>query len=221
MVESDSERDVDERLVEEVANGDSRAVDSLYSRHASAVYSLAWALARDAGLAEEAVQDTFCQVWREAVRFDRSRGSVRAWMLMIVRTRTLDRLRARARRLAVVSPNAQALATAEAATPQPEAESISRERAEGVRAVVAQLPADDRILVELAFFEGLSHVAIARRLGRPLGTVKSRIRRALLVLRREVSSAGVTSSERVVHRRPWNSELAPHPGALQPNPLKP
>jgi len=135
-------------------------------------------------LAEEVVQDVFAQVWREAGRYDASRSTVAGWMVMLTRTRAIDRLRARQAR-----PDLTAAVDASAAVPlasaerTPESTTIVAEDTRLVRGALAQLPDQFRSLIELAYYEGLTHSEIAARTGIPLGTVKTRLRNAMGSLR--------------------------------------
>jgi RNA polymerase sigma-70 factor, ECF subfamily len=180
----DSVSPTDTELIGRLALNDSTCLRKLYDRHSVAVYSMAIRIAREPSLAEDAVQDTFCQAWREASQHDPARGSVRGWLLMIVRARTLDRLRARGRRTALISPlDEGAIASAEDSAPWPDARASEREQLSSVRTVLQLLPERDRHLIDLAFFEGLTHSEIAAHLHQPLGTIKTHLRRTLRILR--------------------------------------
>ena len=150
---------------------------------AARVYSLAVRMLRDAQDAEEVVQDVFAQAWRSAPRYDVGRGTVVGWLLMMTRSRALDRLRAtraQGRALPVAEADPDGLP---AAFPGPDVIAISDEQAEHVRDALEQLPADQREALELAYLEGLTHAEVAERLSQPLGTVKTRIRLGLMKLR--------------------------------------
>jgi RNA polymerase sigma-70 factor (ECF subfamily) len=124
--------------------------------------------------AEEVLQDTFLEVWKRAGEYDERRGSLEAWVVTIARSRSIDRLRARgtAAKLAAVAPS---LSAPDPAPPQIEAAERRQER-ERVQAALSSIPAEQRSVLELAYFEGLSQAEIAQRMGDPLGTVKTRIR---------------------------------------------
>jgi RNA polymerase sigma-70 factor, ECF subfamily len=167
----------------DVAAGDAGALGVLYDRHIRAVYSIALRVLRDESEAEEVVQDVFAQVWRQASRYDRTRGTVAAWLMTIARTRAIDRLRARRAR-----PDSAA-ASLDMST-EPLAPSIdpgividAERDAQRVRLALDTLPLVQRLALELAYFEGLTQSEIAERLEEPLGTVKTRIRLGLLKLR--------------------------------------
>lgn len=165
----------------DVAAGEPAALAALYDRHVRAIYSIALRVLRDEADAEDTVQEVFAQVWRQASRYDRARGTVSAWMLTMARSRAIDRLRARRAR-----PDTHtAVETIERLAPALDpADAIAAERdAERVRFALEELPALQRIALELAYFEGLTQSEIAARLEAPLGTIKTRIRLGLLKLR--------------------------------------
>lgn len=173
--------DADNRLVSRLAAGDMDAASELYDRHAGRMLALARRILRNDGDAEEVVQDVFSQAWRTARAFEATRGSVVAWLLVMTRTRAIDRLRARQAR-----PDTRAEAYSEAlpgpgATPHEQL--LSDEQAARVRDGLAGLPVPQRTALELAYYEGLTQSEIADRLKEPLGTVKTRIRTALMTLR--------------------------------------
>ncbi len=174
----------DETLVARVAERDTAAFEAVYDRYGRLVYSLcAYMLGREE--AEEAAQEVFLKLWERAGQFDHRRGEFRHWFMAITRHSCLSRLRKRSlkRRVEVTEEAEAVLETA--ADPAPGAEEAVLLRDEGRRALklVMRLPADQRKLLMLAYFGGLSHSEIADALGLPLGTVKTRIRRALERLR--------------------------------------
>jgi RNA polymerase sigma-70 factor (ECF subfamily) len=178
----------DRDLVREIAAGSMDALARLYDRHARKVYGLARRILAQAQDAEEVVQDVFAQVWRDAARYRPERATVAAWMIVLARTRAIDRLRMRQARPdqthAAAADTAVALPNA---GPDPETVSISTDDARQVRAALERLPENQRALLELAYYEGLSHSEIAERTGTPLGTVKTRIRSAMETLRGALS----------------------------------
>jgi RNA polymerase sigma-70 factor, ECF subfamily len=176
----------DRELIREVARGSGDAVGELYDRHGATVYGLALRVLGQPDLAEEVVQDVFAQVWREAGRYDDTRSTVAGWMVMLTRTRAIDRLRARRARPDVSSAvdiEQQRHEPLPASTPSPESVTISTQEAGVVRGALATLPDQLRSLIELAYYEGLTHSEIADRTGIPLGTVKTRLRNAMGTLR--------------------------------------
>jgi RNA polymerase sigma-70 factor (ECF subfamily) len=162
-------------LLRRLAGGDARALAEFYDAHGALAYGLALRVLRDRADAEDVTQEAFLQVWRQATRYDPQRGSAQAWLCAIVRTRALDRLRRRlARRETDEAP-------ADGGAPPPDHESKL-----AVRKALLALSPDQRHAVELAYYEGLTQTEIASRLGAPLGTVKTRIRTAMLRLREEL-----------------------------------
>lgn len=173
-------------LLERMRDGDEDALATLYDGWSDRVHALAMHLLRDARDAEDIVEETFWQAWRGAARYDVSRGKVGAWLLTICRSRALDRLRVRRRR-----PEDLSLDDAPApAAPQPDAMDamVTSETGRIVRAALAELPAEQRQALELAYFSGLSQSEIADRTGQPLGTVKTRVRLALVKLREKLGA---------------------------------
>ena len=172
----------DRRAIELAARGDVAALDQLYERYSRAIYSLALRIVSDRGDAEEVVQDVFTQVWRQSARYDSARASVAGWLLMMTRARAIDRLRARQSR-----PDAMAgdllLANIETSAVSQEARVIDHQKTEALKQAIGTLSDVLRAPIELAYYEGLSHTAIAEQLGEPLGTIKTRMRSALAKLR--------------------------------------
>jgi RNA polymerase sigma-70 factor (ECF subfamily) len=188
-VSTDLSAAADSALVRAAADGSADALGTLYDRHAASVYGLARRILMRQEDAEEVVQDVFAQVWRDAPRYDAGRASVAGWMMVLTRTRAIDRLRARRAR-----PDQQdAIETADApplvaSGADPEHTAISTETARKVRAAFDALPDSLRTLVELAYFQGLTHSEIAGQTGVPLGTVKTRLRTAVASLRLVLSA---------------------------------
>ena len=131
--------------------------------------------------AEDLVQDTFLEAWQRAAHYDRSRGSVRAWLMLRTRSRALDRLRARKRRRTV---DIDAIEEREAETPDP-AQNVDFQLA---RQAMQALSDDQRLAIELSYFSGLTMAEIAAKLDTPIGTIKSRIHQAVRVLRKTLGS---------------------------------
>jgi RNA polymerase sigma-70 factor, ECF subfamily len=179
----------DRRLLAHVAAGDGEALASLYDRYASAVFALAVRILRDHAEAEDVVQETFTQVWRQAGRYDPVRATVVGWVLMITRSRALDRLRVRGTKRD--APAGTPVPDTPAPGPAQDVIAVTRETANRVRDALQQLGDTLRAPLELAYFEGLSQSAIAERLDQPLGTIKTRMRTALSKLRDALQSEGV------------------------------
>ncbi len=176
--------DRDRQTIRAVARGSGDAVSELYDRYGGTVYGLALRVLGQPDLAEEVVQDVFAQVWREACRYDTSRSTVAGWIVMLTRTRAIDRLRARKARPDLTAPvEASAALPLASSDMTPETTTIAAEDSRLVRGALARLPDQIRSLVELAYYEGLTHSEIATRTGIPLGTVKTRLRNAMGTLR--------------------------------------
>ena len=158
---------------------DEGALAVLYDRYAGIISSVLRRILRDDQAAEEILQDIFFQLWNTASRFDSSRGSLPAWLVVIARNRAISRLRRH-------NPAAgEALLEGMAVSPfNLESFAARQQLVERVKASLENLPKEQRAAVELAFFEGLTHSEIAARTGDPLGTVKTRLRSALETLRR-------------------------------------
>jgi RNA polymerase sigma-70 factor (ECF subfamily) len=165
-------------LLSQVANGDREAFRRLYDLQASRLYGVALRVTRQHSLASDAVHDGFLQVWRNAARFDASRGSPEAWLVSLVRYRALDIARRRVRETSVDQMPEQ-----EDPDPGPLAQLEQSEDGKALHHCLGQLEENRRQLIVLAFVEGLTHSEVAERLKVPLGTAKSWIRRGLQVLR--------------------------------------
>src|SRR5882672_8130951 len=164
-------------LVTAIRSGDQGAMAALYDRFSSIVYAVALRVLQDTGAAEDVLQDIFMQLWRNPGAFDSSRGNMAAWLAVIARNRAIDALRKR--------------------RPQDDIEDVivsvetdlasetDRSRVmEKVRGALQAMPSPQRFALEMAYFEGLTHVEIAEKTGEPLGTVKTRIRTGLISLRK-------------------------------------
>jgi RNA polymerase sigma-70 factor (ECF subfamily) len=173
----------DESCLRRIASGDQGAAARVYDRHARPLYSLILRILGNEAEAEDVLQDVFAQAFRQAARYDSRRGAVAAWLLTIARSRAIDRLRAR--RTRVEAPTGELRAFDEMPDSHPDAAStmLDEERSRLVRQALGELPMLQRVAIELAYYEGLSHSEIAERLEQPLGTVKTRIRLGLLKLR--------------------------------------
>lgn len=176
------DRAADQAALARMAQGDGDAVAELYDRHARPIYSLALRILGDVTDAEDVVQDVFSQAWRQASRYNASRGAVAAWLLTLARSRAIDRLRAKRARPAGLTDERMADQLVDA-SPAVDSMVLSSEQVSRVRAALDELPLLQRAALELAYFEGLTHAEIAVRLEQPLGTVKTRIRLAMLKLR--------------------------------------
>ncbi|HYW09046.1 MAG TPA: sigma-70 family RNA polymerase sigma factor [Longimicrobium sp.] len=176
--------DGDVGLVRRMAAGDEAALGLLYDRWSPMLHSVALRIVGDPSDAEEVLEETFWQAWRQAGRFEETRGGVSTWLSMMLRSRALDRIRARGRLREERWDSALDPATAgEDTRGAPDSHAEQDEMRRLVTAAVAQLPAEQRQTVELAYFRGMSQTEIAAALGQPLGTVKTRARLALQKLR--------------------------------------
>lgn len=180
---ANSEVSPDAALVRRLLHKDVSAFEQLYDRHSRAVYSLVLRILRQAGTAEEVVQDVFLQLWRNAGRYDESRGPFIPWLLTLARNRALDTLRLKSERQRRREEQTEELPPVVAAPPEFEKQVDDKRRAEKVRTLMSFLNPQQRKAIELAYFEGLSHSEIAEAIKEPLGTVKSWIRNGLLRLK--------------------------------------
>ena len=165
-----------------MARGDQSALAELYDRNARLVFSLALRILQNRADAEDVVQDVFTQVWAQAGRYDTTRGAVAAWMLTMARTRAIDRLRSRSSRPETAS-EARVVEDVPDATARQDLQLLSAEQVQSLQGALNELPVAQRVALELAYYEGLTHAEIADRLSEPLGTVKTRIRQAVIKLR--------------------------------------
>jgi RNA polymerase sigma-70 factor, ECF subfamily len=172
----------DEDLMALVRNGEPGAFEVIFDRHSAAAFSLAYRMCGRRAMAEDVVQDAFLSLWRSGARYDRRRGSVRNWVLGVVHNRAIDAFR---RGVVREGRNVsdEGLAERVPADERTEVEVARREEARHVRGALDGLPADQRQVVELAYFGGFSHTQIAEMLRLPAGTVKGRMRLALTKMR--------------------------------------
>jgi RNA polymerase sigma-70 factor (ECF subfamily) len=183
----EAERLADEELMPLIGAKDAEAFAVLFDRHGGAAYSLAYRIVGERGAAEDVTQEAFISVWRSGARFDRARGSVRAWLLSIVRNRAIDLLRAGAGRAPRLNFDDEAILEQRPAEEQTEEEALRHETASEIRGVLEELPGEQSKVIELAYFGGFSQSEIAGMLGLPLGTVKGRMRLGLKRIRNELA----------------------------------
>jgi RNA polymerase sigma-70 factor (ECF subfamily) len=180
MQPASSQSDDATALIARIAQGDRDAFGRFYDAFAGAAFGLIRRVLRDSGPAEEVLQEVFWQVWREAAQYDPRRGSAETWLLMRAKSRAIDKLRSiRRREKTFVAPVEESLAHPAQAGDA----AIAAEDRGLLENALGQLPAVQRRVIELAFFEGLTQSEIAARLGDPLGTVKTRARLGLERLR--------------------------------------
>ncbi len=175
----------DEEVMQLVQKGDPRAFELLYDRHGGAAFSLAYRIAGKQTAAEDVVQEAFLSIWRSRLRYDKTRGSVRTWVLGIVHNRAIDGLR----RSTVHDRARETLDVVEErheARERTDVEVARREEARSVRGALNSLPDEQRKTIELAYFGGYTHTEISELLKEPLGTVKGRMRLGLEKMRREL-----------------------------------
>jgi RNA polymerase sigma-70 factor, ECF subfamily len=166
----------DEDLMPLVAREDPDAFEVFYDRHGGAAYSLAYRIVGSRGAAEDVTQEALLSIWRSGARYDRVRGSVRAWTLGIVRNRAIDFLRKESGRSPQLAADGEELLERSPSEELTDTEALRRETAREVRGAIKELPDDQSEVIRLAFFGGFSHSEIAEMLNEPLGTVKGRMR---------------------------------------------
>ena len=167
-------------LIERIRSGDETAMADMYDRYSGIVYGVALRVLGNTTAAEDVLQEVFLQLWRNPQVFDANRGKLPAWLAVIARNRAIDHLRKR--------PPEDDIEDLPISTGvNLENEAALRLAIDKIRGVLAQLPQDQRRALEMAFFEGMTHTEIAAKSGEPLGTIKTRIRTGLLVLRKAFS----------------------------------
>jgi RNA polymerase sigma-70 factor (ECF subfamily) len=203
----------DAALVQELVRGSEAALATLYDRYGEQIFASAYRLTADRGIAEEVVQETFLTLWNRAELFDPAAGSLPAWLHAIGRNRAVDRLRAAGRRPRIVTTSSGATNESEtqgleraiangtvvagsAQPPGPEEAVEAAGLRDAIRTAITTMPDQERVVILLAYQEELSQTEIASRLDWPLGTVKTRTRRALLRLREALGGEFGPSAER-------------------------
>ena len=182
-----AERLADEELMPLVGRKDPEAFEVLFDRHGGAAYSLAYRIVGDRAAAEEVTQEAFISVWRSGARFDAARGSVRSWLLSVVRNRAIDYLRSRAGKAPKLTFDDDSVLEQRPAAERTEEEALRRETAGELRGAIGKLPGEQSKVIELAYFGGFSHSEIAQILNLPMGTVKGRMRLGLEKIRGELA----------------------------------
>jgi len=181
----------DADLVVRLQRRDAQALAELYDRYGRLVYSLILRVVRDTGIAEDLVQETFIRIWNRVQAFDAQKGSIGPWLLAVARNRAIDYLRSAGGR----ERNAVEFEEIDHPSLYTDMEPgiLASEKARVVKAAVQKLSANQRQVIELAYFEGLSQTEMAERMGQPLGTVKTWVRAALKTLRDELGAAAVSA----------------------------
>ena len=174
----------DHQLLARVSAQEANALDALYSRYASAVYSLAMFMLRDTGLAEEATQDIFLNIWLKSGSFKPDRGQPKTWIMSVAHHRIIDLIRSRRRTTAITmaadSEDLERIPAANLPIDEQVERKLERER---IQKSLATLPDAQREVIRMAYFDGYSQSEIAALLNQPLGTVKTRVRLAMQKLR--------------------------------------
>lgn len=168
-------------LLDRVRKGDQQAMAAIFDRYATMIYSVALRVLKDTGEAEDVMQEIFVQVWRSPGSFVSGKGSLGAWLLVVARNRAIDSIR---RRKPTDSVDDVILHSSTDLASEAERNTMI----EKVRVVLHGLPKEQQKSLEMAYFEGLSHTEIAQKTGDPLGTVKTRIRLALISLRKALQA---------------------------------
>ena len=169
----------DGALIAAICSGNQDAMAQLYARYSSVVYAVALRVLGDTAAAEDVLQEIFIQLWRNPGAFDSGRGNLAPWLAVITRNRAVDSLRKR-------RPQTEISETTVSVEPDLASEADRGRAMEKVRAVLKDMPEAQRSSLEMAYFEGYSHSEIAEKTGEPLGTVKTRIRNGLMLLRKAV-----------------------------------
>jgi RNA polymerase sigma-70 factor, ECF subfamily len=181
--------DPDAALIRRLQRRDPNALAELYDRYGRLAYSLIVRVVRDTGVAEDIVQETFLRVWNRVQGFDAEKGAIGPWLLAVARNRAIDYLRSTTGR---ARNNLELEATEHPSLYNDiEKDLLTADKARRVKAAIQKLSPNQRQVIELAYFEGLSQSEMAERLGQPLGTVKTWVRAALKNLRDELGAAAV------------------------------
>ena len=183
------ERLADEELMAVVDAKVAAAFEVLYDRHGAAAYSLAYRIVGDRNGAEDVAQEAFLSIWRSNARYDRARGSVRSWVLSVVRNRAIDALRRGSGSAPKLDHDDEMLLEAREAEERTDAEALRRETSRELQGALGTVPDDQSQVIRLAYFGGFSHSEIADMLGMPLGTVKGRMRLGLEKIRVQLAEA--------------------------------
>lgn len=187
----------DYTLMDAIANGDRKALDTLYQRYSGVVFALCQRIVGDWGIAEDLLVDIFFELWRRADRYDATRGAPLTYISTLSRSRAIDRKRGRNAKWTTAPEGAMENASDPGSlrggsdpAPGPYEASASAEQADKVRQALAKVPDEHRKTLELSYFDGLSHSQIAAKLNKPLGTVKTHIRMGIIQLRDLLRTGG-------------------------------
>jgi RNA polymerase sigma-70 factor (ECF subfamily) len=169
----------DQALIDDIVKGDEQALAQFYERFSARAYGIALKVLRNAAEAEDVLQETFMEIWRSATRYNPLRGLPERWVATIARTRAIDRLRKRQSQQRTAEASGREVLTS---TPTVDDQLALGEDVQKLRGALSQLPTEQREVIELAYFQGLSQSDISEKTGLPLGTVKTRVRLGLLKL---------------------------------------
>jgi RNA polymerase sigma-70 factor (ECF subfamily) len=182
----------DEALIKAIAEGAVLAIEPLYQRYSRILYSLVYRMVADHQVAEDLLQDAFLSIWRHATSYSPQSGAARSWLVSIVHHRTIDYLRS-VRRRSVMKETTWEEAELDEHVSFPDVwdEAWRNVKSSQVRAALMKIPTDQRLVIELAYFQGWTHTEIAEGTQIPLGTVKARMRLGLIRLKRELTQLGL------------------------------
>ena len=178
-------------LVEQMAQGRQDALARLYDETSSVLNGLLLRILERPEDAEEVLLDVYMKAWKYAARYSEKRGSVQAWLMIMARNAAIDRIRQKRAQPKTLAFEPEATPEPESSEASPEEQTAERERRRRVQIVLRELPPEQREVVELAFFGGLTHTELAEHLREPLGTIKSRIRMGLMRLRGLIEEPGI------------------------------
>ncbi len=189
----DNDEISDEMLIHAIASGAVWAMQPLYERYSRILYSLVYRMVSDHQIAEDLIQDAFLSVWKRATSYSPQSGAVRSWLISIAHHRTIDYLRG-VRRRSVLQEATWEDVERDERTAQPDAEegALKSIQSEQVRRALMKLPPEQRMVIELAYFQGWTHSEIAAGSQIPLGTVKARMRLGIMHLKRVLAQMGIT-----------------------------
>jgi len=180
----------DSELARRLKNRDPHAMSDLYDRYGRIAYSLIFRVVRDTGVAEDLVQETFLRVWNRVQSFDQERGALGPWIITVARNRAIDYLRSVDGRMSAGSLDLDR-AENPALFSNPTDSALTLDRARRLKSAFEKLNPNQRTVIELAYFEGLSQTEMAERMQQPLGTIKTWVRTALKALREELAEKAI------------------------------
>ncbi len=183
-MDQDTVRNADRELIERLKNGDKNAFREIYARYSQVVFNLAFRMLRSREEAEEVVQEIFLQVWNKADSYDPERGAISTWIVNIARSRAIDKLRT----LGYRDQTTELIE--ERVNSRSDYSRIIEDREESrkvIREALDSLPENQRVAIEIVFFEGLTHIEAAERLNEPVGTIKTRIRLGVSKLKEKIA----------------------------------